>query len=120
MSLIDVEGLQEIAENEFGDIVTNVDTDLNRLRVYLRDASFLDVWYSIENEGRYSYHWERRHIDGTLYRHNNAPHKKWSHVVTFPKHFHAGSEEQVESSGLNSEPTEAMREMLSFARRTIL
>lgn len=39
MSLIDVRALQEIALSEFDDIVTGVDTDLNRLRIYLKDKS---------------------------------------------------------------------------------
>lgn len=119
MSLVDIETLKGIAESDFADIVENVDTELNRMRVYLSDDSFLDVWYSLENEGRYSYHWERRHLDGTLYRHNNAPHKRWNHVTTFPKHFHAGSEEQVAESSLSDDPPEALREILTFARRTI-
>lgn len=120
MSLVDIATLKAIAETEYAEIVQNVDSDLNRMRVYLTDDSFLDVWYSLENEGRYSYHWERRHLDGTLYRHNNAPHKKWNHVTTFPKHFHRGSEEQVAASSLSDHPPDALREMLDFAQRTIL
>ncbi|MEA1907428.1 MAG: DUF6516 family protein, partial [Euryarchaeota archaeon] len=38
--------------------------------------------------GRYSYHWNRFEIDGMIYRYDNAPHKVWSHVTTFPHHFH--------------------------------
>ena len=120
MSLVDIVALRAIAETEFSDIVVSVDSETNRMRVYLADDSFLDVWYSLENEGRYSYHWERRHLDGTLYRHNNAPHKKWNHVTTFPKHYHDGSEDKVAASGLSDEPPEALREMLIFARATII
>lgn len=119
MSIVDIAALRAIAESEFADIVDNVDSDLNRVRIFLRDNSFLDVWYSLETEGRYSYHWERRHVDGTLYRHNNAPHSRWSHITTFPKHFHEGTEDSVTESSLSDDPLEALREMLSYARQTI-
>ena len=61
--------LESIAK-EFSEIV--VDTRMIKLpsgeplklRVYILDGSFLDVWISIS--GKYSYHWERRHIDGAV------------------------------------------------------
>jgi hypothetical protein len=37
--------------------------------------------------------WERRHIDGTIYRHDNMPHAQWQGVSSFPKHFHVGDQE---------------------------
>jgi hypothetical protein len=92
-----------------------VDVDLNHIRIILKDKSFIDVWYSLNIEGRYSYHWERRPIDGSIYRHNNAPHKRWEEVSTFPKHFHCGSEMNVEESRLSDEPEKALREFLQFA-----
>ena len=45
-----------------------------KLRLKIIDDSVVDVFLSAR--GRYSYHWERRHINGTLYRHDNAPHKR--------------------------------------------
>jgi len=76
MTLVDVERLREIAEVEFADIVAEVlIPDLNELRIILTDGSFMDVWFSLKLAGRYSYHWERRAVDGAIYRHDNAPHK---------------------------------------------
>lgn len=43
MSLVDILALRTIAETEFVDIVESVDSELNRMRVYLIDDSFLDV-----------------------------------------------------------------------------
>ncbi len=85
MKLVDVERLREIAEVEFADIVVEAYVpDLNELRIILTDGSFVDVWFSLKLAGRYSYHWERRAIDGTIYHHDNAPHKRWQAVETFP------------------------------------
>ncbi|MFZ3058495.1 MAG: DUF6516 family protein [Candidatus Methanoperedens sp.] len=42
-----------------------------KLRIELIDGSFADVWISIS--GKYSYHWDRSEIDGTIYRYDNAP-----------------------------------------------
>ena len=67
MSLVDVERLREIAEVEVGDIVAEgYVPDLNELRLILVDGSFIDVWFSLKLVARYSYHWERRAIDGTI------------------------------------------------------
>lgn len=117
MNLIDVGRLREIAEVEFADIVTEAFiTDINEMRIVLSDGSFVDVWFSLKLSGRYSYHWERRAIDGKIYRHDNAPHKRWQSVATFPKHFHDGSETNVSESYISPVPEEAMREFLTFVR----
>ncbi len=117
MSLVDVERLREIAEVEFADIVVEAITpDINELRIVLTDGSFVDVWFSLKLQSRYSFHWERRAIDGKIYRHDNSPHKRWESVATFPKHFHDGSETNVSESHLSEAPEVALREFLAFVR----
>ena len=76
----------------------------------------MDVWFSLKLEARYSYHWERKAIDHTIYRHDNAPHKRWQSVATFPHHFHNGSEDNVIESHLSSKPEKALRAFLTFVR----
>jgi len=116
--------LARLATSEFNDIVaeTRIITlpsgEPAKLRLAIIDDSFLDVWLS--DSGRYSYHWERRVITGDLYRHDNAPHAKWRHVSTFPKHFHNGDEDTVVESYLSDDPEEATRIFLSFVRITLL
>ncbi|MCK4598799.1 hypothetical protein KAU37_03070 [Candidatus Bipolaricaulota bacterium] len=85
-----------------------------KLRLEIIDGSVLDVFVSSRH--LYSYHWERRHLDGTIYRHDNAPHKRWRHIRTFPKHFHDGSEanEDCKESHISDHPEEALREILRF------
>lgn len=120
MSIVDVEQLREIAEVEFDDIVAEAFVpDTNELRIILYDGSFIDVWFSLKLSSRYSYHWERRAIDGTIFRHDNAPHKQWQAVDTFPKHFHDGHEETVTESYLSDDPEQALRHFLGFARTII-
>ncbi len=117
MSLVDVERLRGIAEVEFADIVVEAFVpDVNELRIILTDGSFVDVWFSLKLAGRYSYHWERRAVDGTIYRHDNAPHKHWQSVATFPKHFHNASETNVVESYLSEVSEKALREFLTFVR----
>ena len=120
MSLVDVERLRQIAEVEFVDIVVQaVIPDVNELRIILTDGSFVDVWFSLKLQGRYSFHWERRAIDGKIYRHDNAPHKRWESVATFPRHFHDGSETNVSASSISEVPEQALREFLAFVRASI-
>jgi hypothetical protein len=120
MKFVDVERLKETAEVEFADIVGEAFIlDVNELRIILHEGSFVDVWFSLKLQGRYSYHWERRGIDGTIYRHDNAPHKRWEATGTFPCHFHDGSETNVVESQISPYPQEALREFLIFVRGKI-
>ncbi len=115
--------LNEIALSEYRDIVERTEFVLSparrirKLRIYLFDGSFVDVWYSWRSD--YSFHWERRFINGSLYRHDNAPHTRWSHIPTFPKHFHNGREDNVESSFIGGSPEEALRYFLGFVRERL-
>ena len=117
MTSIAIENLREIAEVEFPDIVEEaISPDINELRIILRDGSFVDVWFSLKLPDRYSYHWERRALDGTIYRHDNAPHQRWQKIRTFPLHFHNGSEMKVVESQISANPPQALREFLSLVR----
>jgi len=119
--IINAERLKDIAEIEFSDIVEDVIiTDINELRIILVDGSFVDIWYSLKLKGRYSYHWERKHLDGLIYRHNNAPHNKWQDIQTFPKHFHNGDEEKVIESYISEEPEKALKESLLFIKEKLI
>jgi len=88
---------------------------MHRLRIFIVDGSFVDVWFS-ERLNRYAYHWERRHVDGKIFRHDNIPHTKWKYVRTFPKHYHDGSEERVVESNISDNPEDAIRGFLTFVR----
>jgi hypothetical protein len=118
--IVDLTQLKEISEIEFDDIVKDVIIqDINELKIILIDGSFIEVWYSLKLEDRFSYHWERKHIDGLIYRHDNAPHKKWRFLSTFPKHFHNGNEEHAVESNLDEEPEKGLRNFLRFVREKI-
>ena len=118
--IINTKKLKEIAEIEFSDIVEDVYiTDVNELRIFLVDGSFIDIWYSLKLKNRYSYHWERKHINGSIYRHDNAPHQRWNYVSTFPKHFHNKKEEIVEESYISEDPPEALQEFLTFVKKIL-
>lgn len=115
MKFVNIDRLREIAEVEFVDIVEHAySPDLNQLRIVLVDGSFVDIWFSLKLKGRYSYHWERKALDGRIYRHDNAPHKRWQVVKTFPKHFHNKSEKQVIESYISDIPEDALHQFLVF------
>jgi len=120
MNLVNTNALREIAITEYADIVVGVLLPgPNEMRIFVKDGSFVDVWYSLKLVGRYSYHWERQALDGTIYRHDNAPHQRWRSVSTFPAHFHDGSENQVVESSLGTLPEDALRQFLTFVRNLI-
>jgi len=88
-----------------------------KLRAYIVDGSYLDIW--LAKSSKYSYHWEQRHINGKLYRHDNAPHPKWSHVKTYPKHYHNMSNGTVEESNIPDDPIQAVSAFLTFIRESL-
>lgn len=112
--------LKEIALTKFSSIVADVDIirgPLNvakSLRIFFIDNSFLEVWISGK---KYSYHWERRAINGKIYRHDNAPHHR--NITTFPKHFHFEREDGLEDSKISDDPELAIVEFLGFIRKIL-
>lgn len=115
--------LLKIALTEFriiivsGEILYSQSNEPWKLRLYLCDSSFIDVYYSIN--GKYSYHWDHRLVTNKIYRHDNAPHQRWKEVSTFPKHLHNGSEEDVVSSHISDTPDLAFKEFLRFVVKHI-
>jgi len=113
--------IERILTIEFSEIIEATEIIHNKLRIFLKEESFVDIWFSSRIKGRYSHHWDRRKIDNTFYRHDNMPHKKWETVKTFPKHFHNGSskDKDVKESFLNDEPVTSVREFFKFIKERI-
>ena len=111
----DLESLGRLAEVEFLDIVRSTAVIESKLRVTLIDGSYIDFWWSEEVSGRFAYHWERTQIDGTVYRHDNIPHLRWRTVASFPRHFHAGTQQTVTESDISENPEQGLRQFLQFA-----
>lgn len=119
--MFDYKNLKQIAEIEFFDIVNSSEIINNRkLRIYLNDTSYVDVFYSPLGYKKYfAFHWERTFIDNTIYRIDNVPDGQWKYVSTYPQHFHDGSYENVKESNLSGNPNEALREFLRFVRNKL-
>ncbi|MEW6684571.1 MAG: DUF6516 family protein [Candidatus Edwardsbacteria bacterium] len=111
--------LSDIALGEFSDLVEGVRFVEGKLRIFLNDNSVMDIWISEKRKGVYAYHWERKLIDGTIYRHNNIPDREARQLKTFPKHFHKEKEENIAESEISDVPEEALRSFLLFAREVI-
>jgi hypothetical protein len=89
------------------------------MRVILVDSSFIEIFTSYSKLGRWAFHWERKHIDGTIYRHDNIPHKSWISISTFPWHFHNKSEDNVVKSEFNENPVINLRKFFDFVREIL-
>ncbi len=113
--------LKRIAEIEFSDIVEASEIVNNRkLRIIIRDSSYIDIFYSPNPHNmHYAFHWERNFIDGTFYRHDNIPDVNWKNISTFPKHFHDSDYESIKESNISDNPSDAIREFLSFVRNKL-
>ncbi|MBC8491748.1 MAG: hypothetical protein H8D42_04230 [Candidatus Marinimicrobia bacterium] len=112
--------IQKNVELKFSDILQSTELirgtagRIRKLRLYLIDNTFVDIWYS--PDGSYSYHWEQRAVRNAIYRHDNAPHQKWQSVSTFPKHCHDGSQLNVTDSFLPDDYEKAIEEFLCLVR----
>ena len=111
--------LARLAMSEFADIVEGTKVIEGKLRLLLKDRSFIDIWLSAKKKGIYAYHWERRDIDRTIYRFNNLPDREARKLKTYPKHFHNRSERNIVESDLSDAPEEAVKSLLAFARKLI-
>ena len=114
----------EVVRQKFGDIVSEAEIlyteskEPLKLRLNIVDGSIVDTFYS--TGGKYSYHWDRRIVNGSVYRHDNAPHKRWRKIKTFPKHFHQEAEYTVKESYISDDPLSAIKEFLGFVRRILI
>ncbi|MFQ6056700.1 MAG: DUF6516 family protein [Methanosarcinales archaeon] len=111
--------LAHIAETEFADVVIGYELIDGKLRLYISDGTLLDVWYSRRITGRYAYHWERRYLNNTIYRWDNARHRIWNNISTFPHHFHESDDRNVKESYLPQEPENAIRYVLEYIRNAL-
>ena len=106
--------IRRIAEVEFSHLLTDVQPFGSKLRVFIRDGSFVDVWVSEKVAARFGFHWDRGHLDGTLYRYDNFPDALWQTLETFPYHFHNGSQDKVEASTFPTDLLPAFRAFMTF------
>ena len=115
---------KKISDNEFGDIIeesTIIFSSSGRarkLRLELIDNTLIDIWYS--SEGEYSFHWEQTEVRNSIYRHDNAPHEKWSCVKTFPKHCHDGTQNNVVESSIPDKPDHVLREFMYIVKKKMI
>nr|QNO51019.1 hypothetical protein EDLMLJLI_00012 [Methanosarcinales archaeon ANME-1 ERB6] len=48
-------------------------------------------------------------IDGSVYRYDNRPHENLKHMKSYPKHFHDGSDEEINEGEFSEDPKEILR-----------
>lgn len=115
--MIDYAILRRLIEIEYSEIVEFSSELQDKLRIYLRDGSVADIWFSKKIEGRYSFHWERRGDNPKIFRHDNIPHPRWKGVATFPKHFHNGLQDRVVESNISEDLITATRQFMDFIKK---
>lgn len=106
--------IRRIAEIEFAPLISTAQPLGSKLRLFIRDGSFVDIWVAERLPNRFGFHWERGHLDGTLFRYDNFPDTLWRNLETFPFHFHNGSQEKVESSMFPTDLLAGFRAFMTF------
>ena len=115
-----LEDLRSIIEDKFLDIVIEIlESAPDKLRLILKDGSFIDIRVSQKIKNRFDFHWERRHIDKTIYRYDNFPNTRFKKLKTFPYHFHKKKENKVVESSFGKRLPDAFIDFMEFVRKTI-
>lgn len=117
--MLDIEDIKRIAEVEFSDIVKTTQKIEYKLRITLTNDSFIDVSLSQRLPDRFGFHWESMDAKGSIYRYDNFPDKKWRSAITFPYHFHNGSQDIVEASLFPVAILEGFRAFMNFVRNKL-
>jgi len=117
--VIGLSKIKRIVDIEYAQVVVSSEIFHDKLRISITDGSFVDIWFSTKIPGRFSYHWEKRHIDGKIYRHDNFPDPRWKKLSTFPRHFHNGFQERVKESQISDDPVEAIHQFMDFIQEKV-
>lgn len=109
--------IKSIIEDQFLDFVVEIfNPSPEKLRLILKDKSFIDIRISSTVTGRFDFHWEKTHIDGTIYRYDNFPDTKFKKLKTFPCHFHQQKDNKVVASPFAKTLPKAFIDFMLFVR----
>ena len=117
--MLDYPVLKRIVDIEYSSVVKDSEILGGKLRIYFNDTSVADIWFSSKIKKRFSLHWERQHLDGKIFRHDNFPDPRFKKIKTFPKHFHNASQDKVEESRISDNPLRAVREFMNFIKKKL-
>jgi len=114
------EEARSIGADRFSDVVTEIlEPSLEKVRFLLQDQSFVDIRVSQKIKNRFDFHWERRHIDGTIYRYDNFPDKKFKKLSTYPYHLHEKTDASARSSPFRTKLPHALIDFMEFVREKL-
>ncbi len=108
---------RRVIENQFLDIVQDIFLPSEeKLRIILKDKSFVDIRISQKAKNRFDFHWERRHIDKTFFRFDNFPDTRFKKLKTFPHHLHFKKENKVIESKFRKSFPFILIDFMEFVR----
>ena len=113
----DLETIREIIEDQFLDIVEDIlEPSGEKLRVVLKDGSFIDLRISQTVKNRFDFHWERRHIDKNIFHYDNFPDIHFKKLKSFPFHFHYKRENKIVESKFRKTLPGGFVDFMNFVR----
>ncbi|WP_052400192.1 toxin-antitoxin system TumE family protein [Geoglobus acetivorans] len=105
----------KIVNEEFSDMVVNIELHPDRIRLILTDKSWVDIRYPVED--KFSFHWQRSE---KIYRIDTAPHHR--NIKTYPRHIHLGSENNIVEDNVTEggkSPEDNFRRFMLWVRNTL-
>lgn len=108
--------LEGIARDRAADLLADIVQMDGRLRLVFHDTSFCDVHVAETMANRFSFHWERRHLDGTIYRYDTFPDRAARRFRSYPRHFHDGTQERIVAPPFRAGTLRGFTDFLDFIR----
>ena len=106
-----------IIEDEFLDITQDIlKISEEKLRIVLKDKSFIDIRMSQKINNRFDFHWERREINGNIFRYDNFPDVRFKNLKSFPEHFHYKKENKAIEAKFSKSSKQGFKDFMNFAR----
>ena len=109
--------IERMIQVELNDFIYSSQILRNKLRIIFVDQSFVEIFKSNNIKDRWAFHWERKHVDGTIYRHDNIPHKAWENTESFPWHYHYKNENNVIKSDFTNDIIKNIKILINFIRQ---
>ena len=115
MTLLEIE---EFAKKIFGNTPFSVrQINSTTIRISLGTDTFIDIFQSVRDPKKFAFH--AKLFDGGIYRLDCRPEKKYKKFLTFPWHFHDGSEEHVVVSPFATTAQNALQQFLRYIKKRI-
>lgn len=116
--MISIEEIEVLTKQKLSKSIVSIQ-QINKatIRINLLNHSFVDVFQSFRDATKFAFH--AKVSGGKIYRLDCRPEKKYQKLMTFPWHFHKGSEDNIVVSPFSTNKRRAVIQFFKFIKTTL-